>query len=171
MHILQTGVIPGKTTQDHPELSCSPHRGDVYFYKYTGDPTDDSMLAAISYAEQIAMKHHFMGMLGLDFSDEQNTLAAYEIIDYWPKRLIYRDKLMGMGFSEHTIDQAQDEAAKYKGVLLGLSSRVTDRRYPIVLGDDGWKIETITGLPYSYIQGIKFLSEHDEQLFHRLLTS
>jgi len=78
--------------------------------------------------------------------------------------------LLRQGLSDTQIKTAIANAQKLEGVLMGISQQVADK-FTIVncAPDDGWKIETHTGLPFHYIQGIQFLSLYDEQLFRRYI--
>lgn len=168
-----TGVIPGRTTPDEPSYNFSPKRGDLYFYVNRPQeyPTEEAVWGAKSYANGTAPLHSFMSKLGLDLSNGDHYFAATAIIDNWDIHGAYRRMLLELGLGDDQIRKAKVEASKYRGVIVGLTPsvakdfRVVDCRN----GDEGWKAETGTGLPYTYVEGIRFLSPQDFDLYKKLI--
>ncbi len=115
-----------------------------------------------------------MSELGLSFDDESNMYAALQLTDPYGQgndRDRQLEFLEQKGLSEAQINKAVTHARGMKGVLIGLSASVATQ-FPIVdcSPDDGWKIETQNGLPFQFVEGIRFLGHQDEQLFRQNLT-
>lgn len=175
LHMLHTGVLPGKSTPDNPELYGHPKRGDVYFWKREQDDYlgHEAIGRAESYAKNIARKHHFIESLRLSYHNPDHHYAALELANRLcdeTERNLLVHQLSALGPSEAQIMMVVGEAQEMEGVLMGLSP-LLEKSYQVIdcnHADDGWKVETGAGLPFQFIQGFQFLSPRDEQLYHQL---
>lgn len=177
LHMLRFGVIPGKSTPDRPEFYRHPKRGDVYFWKRGNgdDSRRDAIDGAKQYAKMIARKHHVIETLKLSYYNPSHSYAALELANRLcdeKERLSLVRELGNQGLSEAKIMNAVTDAQNLKGVLIGFSP-LLETSYAVIdcnNPDDGWKVETKTGLPYHFVEGIQFLSLNDEQHFRQHLT-
>lgn len=165
-----TGILPGRK-YDHKVLK-EIKKGFLYFYPLESfvppagpiefhqgyDPFD----GAASYAIDRSREHRFLDSLDLEIGDDKNFELSYlaENGNYPPRNWeteLYFDELLKMGFTQPQILTAVRRAYQRRGVVLGISSEVTNYFSILPDPDDGGLaqvIDTQNGLPKRFIKSL-----------------
>jgi len=198
-HLLVYGGLSGITSTETPNIQ---QVGDLYFYpQWRRFPRSHHLVAKEGffhedweradrnespdfellegYASDIARKHRFIRLLGLNMEDSQTQYLAQVLSGSQPQTLRgnqlgeYNEfflELRSRGYTAQQLQNAIQDSTERKGLILGLHRAIL-ALYSITPGDEGGDLRINVfpnGLPVAFLSGILALGSQEKTFFHNL---